>query len=126
MNNISIISIIISIIFIYPSSRYYIIISSYNDYDFSNMFIQSMILKIFFTGVMLIGYGVLYGVDDWWVTKGSIGVVGVRLVIIVVYLGFMIFNRFATRFSNFKFFCALIAIGWIGKIFVENIINKFS
>jgi hypothetical protein len=50
----SIVSIIVSLCMIYPSARYCIQISSNNDYDFTNMFLQSMIFKLFLFSVFLI------------------------------------------------------------------------
>lgn len=117
MGSMSLISIIISFVIVYPSARYYVQISTYIDYDFSNLFIQCMVVKLFVTAIMVIVYGIING-GDLWVSKGGIGVVGVRLLVIMLYLIFMAVNRFATRFSNFKFFCGLILIGSIAKLFL--------
>lgn len=56
MNSVSILSIIAAVLLLYPSAKYCIHISSHNDYDFTNMFIQSMIIKFVISSIFLIVY----------------------------------------------------------------------
>jgi len=50
----SLISIVVGLCLIYPSTNYFVQISAKNDYDFTNIFVLSIVLK-----VMLFGVGTL-------------------------------------------------------------------
>ena len=56
LNSLGIVSVIVSCVLVYPSAEYYIQISTNNDYDFSNMFIQSITIKIFVFSFFMIIY----------------------------------------------------------------------
>ena len=55
--------------------------------------------------------------------RGSVALLLVRLGTMFLYLIFMAVKRFATRFSNFKFFLALMIFGWIVRLVSENVVN---
>jgi hypothetical protein len=50
----------------------------------------------------------------------------VRGILLLIYLGFMAINRFATRFNNFKFFCGFVIVAQVTKVLAENIYNSRS
>lgn len=56
MNSLSIVSIITASLLTYPSAKYCIKISSNNDYDFTNIFLQCMILKLGISSLLFIVY----------------------------------------------------------------------
>ena len=56
MNGMSIVSIVTASLLIYPSAKYCIQISSNNDYDFTNIFLQSMIMKLAISSLFILGY----------------------------------------------------------------------
>ena len=56
INGFSIVSIIVALMLFYPSAKYCLKISTNNDYDFTNMFLQSMILKLVLTSIAFIIY----------------------------------------------------------------------
>ena len=48
----------------------------------------------------------------------------VRGVLLLMYLAFMVVNRFATRFNNFKFFCGFVIVAQVTKVLAENVYNS--
>jgi hypothetical protein len=52
----SVVSIVTAGLLVYPSAKYFIQISTNNDYDFTNIFIQAMILKITISGICILVY----------------------------------------------------------------------
>ena len=58
MSSMNFISILTSIALVYPQARYYVQISTHNDYDFSNLFIECSIVKMGILGIMLLAYAV--------------------------------------------------------------------
>lgn len=56
INGYSFLSIVTSLLLCYPTAKYFLNVSSHNDYDFTNIFLQSMILKLILTAVAFIIY----------------------------------------------------------------------
>jgi hypothetical protein len=52
----SVVTIITACLLIYPSAKYFIQISTNNDYDFTNIFLQALILKMALSSIAIIIY----------------------------------------------------------------------
>lgn len=57
IDGMSVVTIVTACLMIYPSAKYFIQISTNNDYDFTNIFLQAMILKMAVSSVAIIVYG---------------------------------------------------------------------
>lgn len=133
MDSLTVITTIVAALLIYPSAKYCIQISSNNDYDFTNMFLQSMILKLIITSVyficytqcILFFYCIVYGTTIY-INKGAFIFLIARLALLGVYLVFMILNRFAARFNNFKYFCGFLVVSWVSQVIGENVYNNMG
>lgn len=56
INGYSFLAIATSLLLSYPTTKYFLQVSAHNDYDFTNIFLQSMILKLILTAVSFIVY----------------------------------------------------------------------
>ena len=56
LDGMAVVAILLAAALVYPSCRYYVSISTTNDYDFTNMFIQCITLKAAFMGIFLVIY----------------------------------------------------------------------
>jgi hypothetical protein len=128
----SVVTIVTACLLVYPSAKYFIQISTNNDYDFTNIFLQAMILKITISGICILVYSqrilsvILVFGTEIYINKGAFVSVIVRVALMGVYLIFMILNRFATRFNNFKYFCAFLIISECTKVIGENVFNNIQ
>jgi hypothetical protein len=129
----NIFSLLFSFMMVYPSARYYIKISGCNDFDFMNIFFQSIIFKnllfaaslgtLFFRTYSVI---LVYGGNIFCSGVDGLVTLSIRCATYLIFLVFMILNRFATRFSNFKFFTGLFIISQLSRIISEIAINSTS
>lgn len=64
---------------------------------------------------VIICYNIVFN-SKIYVDKGAFICLVVRIGLMGIYLIFMIINRFATRFNNFKYFIGFLLISWCGKV----------
>ena len=64
----SVVTIVTACLLIYPSAKYFIQISTNNDYGFTNIFLQALILKMALSSIAIIIYGqrIFYLIFSIW------------------------------------------------------------